>query len=702
MIRIFVLTILLKSSIIFAANMNIEADELTLNPNGTIIAKDNIKINYLEHNLKANILKYNKNKNSYAASDNVIYNNKTLNYSLYADDLTSLSDFSKLKAKNAVVITNQNSYISAKHIKKNFTKINANNARFTNCRICKNGKLITPIWQVSAKNIEYDQNETNIKFKHAFFKLYNIPILYSPLFSYPAPNIKKQSGFLTPSINKNSNLGYLVTIPYFYNIAPNYDLTYRPTIMTSHDNIHHEAEFRYLTENSQSKLQFNYVKENKDLASYFKDRAISSNDNHNNKWLLKFTNNLRLSNNYNLEANIFETSDKAYLERYQSNYLNLYKSNINLNNITDKQEFYLSTTKFNEFNSTNIKADSQYNLPEISYIKSYILKNKVNLEHKLNFYNYNASNVVDRQNFKYSAYFKQDHITKNGLLLNYGIKPEARFYYNDEQNKSSSHIDSNVTLILNSKYPLMAQSKTNKFLITPNVNFIVSPKNSNSSKVTNLNSANATLNYSNVNSNNKISGTDLYEEGMRINYGINKQIFNEYLKFSNFIGQAYNFSTQEVSRSSGIKEKFSDIVGISSIDFPNKHSIKYQYKLRESDLNPYEQFFAVSLNYKKFKLQLSHLNNKLHLVGSSKNKEKFLNATLEFPLSDKITFSSKYQKNLLAKSYSKNSGSISSSNSLTIKGQCLDYIITFDKDFINTSNSENNYNINFTFSLKGL
>ena len=189
---------------------------------------------------------------------------------------------------------------------------------------------------------------------------------------------------------------------------------------------------------------------------------------------------------------------------------------------------------------------------------------------------------------------------------------------------------------------------------------------------------------------------------MRINYGINKQIFNEYLKFSNFIGQAYNFSTQEVSRSSGIKEKFSDIVGISSIDFPNKHSIKYQYKLRESDLNPYEQFFAVSLNYKKFKLQLSHLNNKLHLVDSSKNKEKFLNATLEFPLSDKITFSSKYQKNLLAKSYSKNSGSISSSNSLTIKGQCLDYIITFDKDFINTSNSENNYNINFTFSLKGL
>ena len=257
-------------------------------------------------------------------------------------------------------------------------------------------------------------------------------------------------------------------------------------------------------------------------------------------------------------------------------------------------------------------------------------------------------------------------------------------------------------MILKTKYPLIAQDNFAKYLITPKFNVIIAPDNLKNNQVNNLNSANSIINYSNINSTNKFSGTDLLEQGTRFNYGLNKVILGEYFDFSHFIGQAYYFTKPEVARSAAIKEKFSDLVGLAKITFNDSYKVVYQYKLKDSDLTPYAQFANLTINTKKLTTNISYLNNKINLIDITANKEKYLNTKIQFNFHDKLIFSSEYRRNLLSKNYTDNSGSIASNNAITLKGKCVDYVFSLNKDYINSSANKSSYSLNFSFSLKGL
>jgi LPS-assembly protein len=71
-----------------------------------------------------------------------------------------------------------------------------------------------------------------------------VPILPVPALSFPLGD-KRKSGVLPPTIGIDSRSGLEVTLPYYWNIAPNRDATLFPTLMTKRG-IDLGAEFRYL------------------------------------------------------------------------------------------------------------------------------------------------------------------------------------------------------------------------------------------------------------------------------------------------------------------------------------------------------------------------------------------------------------------------------------------------------------------------
>ena len=56
--------------------------------------------------------------------------------------------------------------------------------------------------------------------------LFNIPVFYLPYFSHPDPSVRKRSGFLMPTVETDQNLGDSFSVPIFYNIRSNLDLTF--------------------------------------------------------------------------------------------------------------------------------------------------------------------------------------------------------------------------------------------------------------------------------------------------------------------------------------------------------------------------------------------------------------------------------------------------------------------------------------------
>ncbi|PIE14603.1 MAG: organic solvent tolerance protein [Rhodobacterales bacterium] len=99
-------------------------------------------------------------------------------------------------------------------------------ASVTTCRLCKPGAQ--PIWQIRAQKVIHDQQERQLYFHNAQFRVFDMPVMYFPRLRLPDPTLKRATGFLIPSISQNSLLGIGVKLPYFIRIGDHKDLTVTP------------------------------------------------------------------------------------------------------------------------------------------------------------------------------------------------------------------------------------------------------------------------------------------------------------------------------------------------------------------------------------------------------------------------------------------------------------------------------------------
>ena len=97
---------------------------------------------------------------------------------------------------------------------------------FTTCK--KREKC--PPWAMSADEVVHDKNKKIINYKKAWLKVYDKPVFYFPKFFHPDPTVKRQSGFLFPTLADSNKLGMSLEVPYYHVIAENKDLTFKPRI----------------------------------------------------------------------------------------------------------------------------------------------------------------------------------------------------------------------------------------------------------------------------------------------------------------------------------------------------------------------------------------------------------------------------------------------------------------------------------------
>ena len=103
---------------------------------------------------------------------------------------------------------------------------------YTACEPCKDHPERPPFWQVRATKIIENQTTHTIYYEDAQLQFWGFPVFYMPYFSSPDATVNKQTGFLAPSLVSGGSLGYGMSVPYFINLAPNYDLTLTPTFLS--------------------------------------------------------------------------------------------------------------------------------------------------------------------------------------------------------------------------------------------------------------------------------------------------------------------------------------------------------------------------------------------------------------------------------------------------------------------------------------
>jgi LPS-assembly protein len=117
-------------------------------------------------------------------------------------------------------------------------------------------------WEISAREAELDVNAGVGRARGVKLDFKGVPVLYVPYFSFPI-NAERKSGFLTPDISKRDRTGFDLSVPYYFNLAPNYDLTLEPRYMSSRGT-QVRNDFRYLLRNSRGEFGFEYLGNDKE------------------------------------------------------------------------------------------------------------------------------------------------------------------------------------------------------------------------------------------------------------------------------------------------------------------------------------------------------------------------------------------------------------------------------------------------------
>lgn len=112
-------------------------------------------------------------------------------------------------------------------------------------------------WLLSARQVDLDHQEGMGSARHAKLEFKEVPILYTPYISFPIDD-RRRSGLLLPRVGTSEETGFDISIPYYWNIAPNYDATLTLRHMSDRGRML-GTEFRYLHKNNNGQFNGEYL-----------------------------------------------------------------------------------------------------------------------------------------------------------------------------------------------------------------------------------------------------------------------------------------------------------------------------------------------------------------------------------------------------------------------------------------------------------
>ena len=118
-------------------------------------------------------------------------------------------------------------------------------------------------WLIEASDIDLDTEKGVGTAKGVKLRFQGIPILYTPYLSFPIGDARK-SGILTPEFGSSGRSGRALSVPYYWNIAPSYDATFTPRLLTDRG-LQVQSEFRYMTDRHDGALKFDYLPDDKKI-----------------------------------------------------------------------------------------------------------------------------------------------------------------------------------------------------------------------------------------------------------------------------------------------------------------------------------------------------------------------------------------------------------------------------------------------------
>lgn len=185
----------------------------------------------------------------------------------------------------------------------------------------------TNTWKVRAQHLRLNKESGEGRAINSFLDVGGVPLFYIPYFTFPIDN-RRKSGFLFSTFGYSRKSGADITVPYYLNLAPNYDATIAPELISKRG-VKLNSLFRYLTPSSSGALNLAILPDD-NLFQLLKDQAPALyaeipnedaylsrlNDDSDTRWNVAYNNTSVFDEHWSNIIDVNYVSDDYYLQDF--------------------------------------------------------------------------------------------------------------------------------------------------------------------------------------------------------------------------------------------------------------------------------------------------------------------------------------------------------------------------------------------------
>lgn len=191
-----------------------------------------------DQELSAAEVRYDRNSQRILAEGDVYYHDSALNFIAGSADIDLQGDSGKLE---------QVDY----RLPQRHARGTADHAQFEGSQLSRYEDVTyttclpdSEAWKLRASSMKLDRESGRGEARNVVLSFLGVPFIYTPYMTFPIDD-RRKSGLLAPSLRSGDATGLDFGIPYYWNIAPNYDATITPRILTDRG-LMLGGEFRFL------------------------------------------------------------------------------------------------------------------------------------------------------------------------------------------------------------------------------------------------------------------------------------------------------------------------------------------------------------------------------------------------------------------------------------------------------------------------
>ncbi|ADM09847.1 hypothetical protein PB2503_08969 [Parvularcula bermudensis HTCC2503] len=629
--------------------------------------------------------------------------------SFYADQVDLTGDLKQGVATNFGALLGEQGRLVGAAVTRGANGVNTiERGTYTACEVCdEDGSATPPTWQVKAVRVIQDTNGQKIRFRHATFEAFGVPLFYTPYFEFPDPSVERVSGFLPPSLGTSSRTGFEIDIPYYFAISDHQDATFSPRYMTNLGTMM-KGEYRVLSPKGGAVIQAGMISPEgvirdpqtglvlieSDLSGSEIDQLRALGDTTvGPRWHVFAEAATDLEDEWVASVDIDLVSDKNYLGTYDVAPDGALKEAVDILQ-PDRLENELAFTRDTADSFTDIRAlmfqslrpteDNDFMadaLPRITHERRYpfpgiggtlTLGGQALVLHR--------PAGLDTARAIARASYEKTHLTAGGhrLRLFSEVRGDAYRYQDADQGlqecRDGAFVGGQFTTYEECReflpneglvdafsstrylptagvewsYPLARFAQDVSIIIEPRAQLVIAPREDYTDDIFNEDSAFFQFDTVTLFDWIKSTGDDLWEEGQRINLGLSASaIYANGLSVGGSVGQQWRAQdSSQFLEDTGLGDTSSDIVGEVDVSFRDNFAAATQFRVDDEDGTLRRIETDIRGQRDRFAGTLNYLRVDNNDLLSQEERDEFLTAGVYYALSERLDLGGTWLENL--------------------------------------------------------